>query len=72
MAVGHGRARRYEAHYKANLRDIEFNLLRGLRLGCRRMGTGPFAEMDIATAHEILAEVVATVHRGARRFLCLG
>lgn len=44
------------SHYKANLRDIEFNLFEVFGSG-ERMGTGPFAEMDIATAHEILAEV---------------
>ncbi|MBI1378017.1 MAG: acyl-CoA dehydrogenase [Frankiales bacterium] len=43
-------------HYKANLRDIEFNLFEVF--GAQdRLGTGPFAEMDVDTAREILAEV---------------
>ncbi|MFM7144911.1 MAG: acyl-CoA dehydrogenase family protein, partial [Actinomycetales bacterium] len=43
-------------HYKANLRDIEFNLFEVFGSG-ERMGTGPFSEMDVDTAHQILAEV---------------
>ena len=44
------------SHYKSNLRDIEFNLFEVF--GAEdRMGTGPYAEMDPATAREILREV---------------
>ena len=43
-------------HYRSNLRDIEFNLLEVFNAG-ERMGNGPFAEMDVDTAKEILAEV---------------
>ncbi len=43
-------------HYKSNLRDIEFNLFEVL--GRQDvLGTGPFAEMDLATAKSILSEV---------------
>ncbi len=43
-------------HYKSNLRDIEFNLFEVLGRD-DVLGTGPFAEIDGATAREILAEV---------------
>src|SRR3954469_13717462 len=43
-------------HYKSNLRDIEFNLFELLGTD-RVLGTGPFADIDVATAQEILAEV---------------
>ncbi|MDQ6937127.1 MAG: acyl-CoA dehydrogenase [Actinomycetota bacterium] len=43
-------------HYKANLRDIEFNLFEVLGTG-DRLGQGPFAEIDAVTARSILAEV---------------
>ncbi len=43
-------------HYKSNLRDIEFNLFEVLGTD-RVLGTGPFADIDLATAREILAEV---------------
>jgi hypothetical protein len=43
-------------HYKSNLRDIEFNLFEVLGRD-DVLGTGPFAEVDGATAREILAEV---------------
>lgn len=43
-------------HYKSNLRDIEFNLFEVF--GAEdRLGTGPYAEMDQATARDILREV---------------
>ncbi|PVG84294.1 acyl-CoA dehydrogenase [Nocardioides gansuensis] len=44
------------SHYKSNLRDIEFNLFEVLGRD-EILGTGPFAEIDGATAREILAEV---------------
>ncbi len=44
------------SHYLSNLRDIEFNLFEVLGRG-EVLGTGPFAEVDTATAREILAEV---------------
>ncbi|HEY3509085.1 MAG TPA: acyl-CoA dehydrogenase, partial [Kribbella sp.] len=43
-------------HYKSNLRDIEFNLLEVLGRG-DVLGQGPYAEMDVDTAREVLAEV---------------
>ncbi|WP_007516181.1 acyl-CoA dehydrogenase [Pseudofrankia saprophytica] len=43
-------------HYRSNLRDIEFNLFEVLGVD-RTLGTGPFAEMDRETAHEVLAEL---------------
>ena len=44
------------SHYKTNLRDIEFNLFEVLGRD-EVLGTGPFAEVDGATARSILAEV---------------
>jgi alkylation response protein AidB-like acyl-CoA dehydrogenase len=44
------------SHYRANLRDIEFNLFEVF--GAQdRLGTGPFAEMDPETAREALSEI---------------
>jgi len=43
-------------HYKSNLRDIEFNLFELLGRD-EVLGTGPFSEVDPATAREILVEV---------------
>ena len=43
-------------HYKSNLRDIEFNLFEVLGTD-QVLGTGPFADIDAATAREILGEV---------------
>ncbi|MGW1072235.1 acyl-CoA dehydrogenase [Streptomyces sp. NPDC002537] len=43
-------------HYKSNLRDIEFNLFEVLGRD-KLYGTGPFAEMDIDTAKDILSEI---------------
>ena len=43
-------------HYKANLRDIEFNLFEVFGRG-DVLGTGAYADVDRDTAHEILAEV---------------
>ena len=43
-------------HYRSNLRDLEFALFEVFGAG-DRMGVGPFAEMDEATAREILHEV---------------
>jgi hypothetical protein len=43
-------------HYKSNLRDIEFNLFEVF--GREKVyGTGPFEEMDVDTAKEILAQI---------------
>jgi alkylation response protein AidB-like acyl-CoA dehydrogenase len=44
------------SHYRANLRDIEFNLFEVFGAG-DRLGTGPFAEMDPETAKDALAEI---------------
>ncbi|GAB3819307.1 hypothetical protein GCM10027605_73290 [Micromonospora zhanjiangensis] len=43
-------------HYKSNLRDLEFNLFEVFRAD-RVLGQGPFAELDVETARDILAEV---------------
>ncbi|MFJ4847703.1 MULTISPECIES: acyl-CoA dehydrogenase [unclassified Streptomyces] len=43
-------------HYKSNLRDIEFNLFEVLGRDTI-YGTGPFAEMDVETARDILGEI---------------
>jgi alkylation response protein AidB-like acyl-CoA dehydrogenase len=43
-------------HYKSNLRDIEFNLFEVLKRQ-ELLGTGPYPEMDEATARSILDEV---------------
>ena len=44
------------SHYKANLRDIEFNLFEVFG-AADRLGTGPFAEMDPETAKDALGEI---------------
>ncbi|MDQ6874014.1 MAG: acyl-CoA dehydrogenase [Actinomycetota bacterium] len=43
-------------HYKSNLRDLEFNLFEVFGTD-QRLGSGPYAELDVATARDILAEV---------------
>jgi alkylation response protein AidB-like acyl-CoA dehydrogenase len=43
-------------HYKSNLRDIEFNLFEVFGTG-KRLGSGPFVDVDVDTAHSILDEV---------------
>jgi alkylation response protein AidB-like acyl-CoA dehydrogenase len=42
-------------HYKSNLRDIEFNLFEVFRAD-RSLGTGPFADLDLDSARDILKE----------------
>ncbi|GAB3912966.1 acyl-CoA dehydrogenase [Kibdelosporangium lantanae] len=44
------------AHYKSNVRDLEFNLFEVFNVQ-ERLGTGPFAESDEATARDLLAEL---------------
>jgi len=44
------------SHYKSNLRDIEFNLFEVFNTQ-EYLGTGPYAELDVDTAKEILSEV---------------
>jgi hypothetical protein len=44
------------SHYKANLRDIEFNIFEVFDRGTH-LGSGPFAGLDPDTAREILTEV---------------
>ncbi len=44
------------SHYKANLRDIEFNLFEVFGAG-ERLGTGPLAELDVDTVKEVLREI---------------
>jgi alkylation response protein AidB-like acyl-CoA dehydrogenase len=44
------------SHYKSNLRDIEFNLFEVFGRD-EVLGQGPFAEVDVDTAREVLAEV---------------
>jgi len=43
-------------HYKSNLRDIEFNLYEVLGTD-ERLGQGPYADMDMDTARNVLREV---------------
>jgi alkylation response protein AidB-like acyl-CoA dehydrogenase len=43
-------------HYKANLRDLEFNLFEVFGAEAA-LGTGPFAQMDEETARGVLAEI---------------
>jgi alkylation response protein AidB-like acyl-CoA dehydrogenase len=43
-------------HYKSNLRDLEFNLFEVFG-AADRMGSGPYHEMDVDTAREVLREV---------------
>ncbi len=43
-------------HYKSNLRDLEFTLFEVFSVQ-DRMGTGPFAEMDVQTARDVLTEI---------------
>src|SRR3954454_11498963 len=45
-------------HYKANLRDVEFNLFEVFGRD-EILGTGPFADLDLDTARTILDEVRA-------------
>jgi alkylation response protein AidB-like acyl-CoA dehydrogenase len=44
------------SHYKSNLRDIEFNLFE-VNGTDKLLGTGPYSDLDVETAKEILAEV---------------
>ena len=44
------------SHYKANLRDIEFNLFEVFGAS-DRLGSGPYAELDPDTVKEVLREV---------------
>jgi alkylation response protein AidB-like acyl-CoA dehydrogenase len=44
------------SHYLHNLRDVEFNLFEVLGRG-EVLGTGPYAEFDVETTHEMLREV---------------
>jgi len=43
-------------HYKSNLRDLEFNLFEVFSIQ-ERLGTGPFAEMDVQSAQDVLREI---------------
>lgn len=44
------------SHYKSNQRDLEFNLFEVFGAG-ERMGKGPYVEMDVDTARDVLDEV---------------
>jgi alkylation response protein AidB-like acyl-CoA dehydrogenase len=44
------------SHYRANLRDIEFNLFEVFG-AADRLGTGPYSEMDVETAKDALSEI---------------
>jgi alkylation response protein AidB-like acyl-CoA dehydrogenase len=44
------------SHYKSNVRDIEFNLYEVLGTD-ERLGHGPYADMDLDTARNVLREV---------------
>ncbi|MDQ6656643.1 MAG: acyl-CoA dehydrogenase [Actinomycetota bacterium] len=50
------------SHYRPNVRDLEFNLFEVFDAG-KRLGTDPFAEMDVQTARGVLAEL-ATLATG--------
>ena len=53
------------SHYKANLRDLEFNLFEfGARTGSAQ---GPFAELDVDTVKEVLREVRTLAEGPSRR-----
>ena len=43
-------------HYKSNLRDVEFNLFEVLGTD-RVLGTGPFGQLDVDSARDVLKEV---------------
>jgi alkylation response protein AidB-like acyl-CoA dehydrogenase len=43
-------------HYKSNLRDIEFNLFEVFGAD-KALGTGPFADLDVDSARDVLKEV---------------
>ena len=43
-------------HYRSNLRDIEFNLFEVLGAD-QTLGRGPFSELDVDSAHDMLREV---------------
>jgi alkylation response protein AidB-like acyl-CoA dehydrogenase len=43
-------------HYKSNLRDIEFNLFEVFGLD-RTLGSGPYANLDVDSARDVLKEV---------------
>ena len=43
-------------HYRSNLRDLEFNLFEVFGIQ-ERLGTGPFSEMDVETARDVLREL---------------
>ena len=47
------------SHYRSNVRDIEFNLFELLRVQ-EHMGTGPFSQMDEASARTLLREANRT------------
>jgi alkylation response protein AidB-like acyl-CoA dehydrogenase len=44
------------SHYKSNLRDLEYNLFEVFGAD-KALGTGPFAQMDVDTARDVLREV---------------
>jgi alkylation response protein AidB-like acyl-CoA dehydrogenase len=44
------------SHYKSNLRDVEFNLFEVFGRD-KILGTGEYADLDVDTAREILAEI---------------
>jgi alkylation response protein AidB-like acyl-CoA dehydrogenase len=44
------------SHYKSNLRDLEFNLFEVFG-GADILGHGPYSDVDVDTAHSVLAEV---------------
>jgi alkylation response protein AidB-like acyl-CoA dehydrogenase len=44
------------SHYKTNMRDIEFNLFEVIQLQ-ENLGSGPFSEVDLDSAKDILREI---------------
>ena len=54
-------------HYKSNLRDVMFNLFEVLDIEKTTLGQGPFANMDAATAKDMLVQLekIATTELAA-------
>jgi hypothetical protein len=52
-------------HYKSNLRDVEFNLFEVFGTDAV-LGTGPFAQLDVDSARDVLKEVERSRPRTSR------
>jgi alkylation response protein AidB-like acyl-CoA dehydrogenase len=58
-------------HYHSNLRDVLFNLFEVFRVD-EVLGRGPFEQMDVASAHEVLTEVERLASRDFARSFAEG